>query len=102
VLKSCAWARQTPSRRSSTSSPAWPASGSPAAPAPADGSPGSCAAAPVARVELRFANGLTLEDDATAGVALFITDQNVEMPATVALLDEAGNELASHPAFPGI
>ena len=54
------------------------------------------------RVELRFANGLTLQDDTTADVALFITDQTVEMPATVALLDHAGNQLASHPAFPGL
>lgn len=56
----------------------------------------------IARVELQFANGLTLQDETTAGVALFITDQSVEMPATLALLDQAGNELASHPAFPGL
>jgi hypothetical protein len=56
----------------------------------------------IARVELRFANGLTLEDDTAAGVALFITDQPVEIPATLALLDHAGNELTSHPAFPGL
>jgi hypothetical protein len=56
----------------------------------------------IARVELRFADGLTLEDDPTAGVALFITDQTVEMPATVALLDQAGNNVATHPAFPGL
>ena len=55
----------------------------------------------VAHVKLRFANGLTLQDDATTGVALFITDQNIEMPATVAVLDHTGNELVSHPAFPG-
>jgi hypothetical protein len=54
------------------------------------------------RVELRFANGLILQDDTAAGVTLFITDQTVEMPATVALLAQAGNELASHPAFPGL
>jgi hypothetical protein len=55
----------------------------------------------IARVELRFANGHALTDDSDAGVALFITDQTVEMPATVALLDQVGNELATHPAFPG-
>jgi hypothetical protein len=54
----------------------------------------------IARVELPFADGLTLEDDPTAGVVLFITDQTVEMPATVALLDPAGNNVATHPAFP--
>jgi hypothetical protein len=53
----------------------------------------------ITRIELRFANGLT--DDTDAKVALFITEQTVELPATVAPLDQAGNELASHPAFPG-
>jgi hypothetical protein len=56
----------------------------------------------IASVELRFADGLILEDDTNDGVALFITDEMVEMPATVALLDKAGNELAAHPAFPGL
>jgi hypothetical protein len=55
----------------------------------------------IARVELRFADGLTLKDDTDAGVALFITDEVVEVPATVALLDQAGNDVATHPAFPG-
>jgi hypothetical protein len=56
----------------------------------------------VARIELRFADGLTLEDDTDAGVALFITGETVEMPATVALLDQAGNDVATHRAFPGL
>jgi hypothetical protein len=55
----------------------------------------------IARIELRFANGLTLEDDTDAGVAVFITDETVEMPATIALLDQAGNEVMTHLAFPG-
>jgi hypothetical protein len=52
------------------------------------------------RVRLRFADGRTLEDDSEEGVALFITDEAVSMPATVVLLDHAGNEVATHPAFP--
>jgi hypothetical protein len=54
----------------------------------------------IARVELRFANGLTLEDDTEADVALFITDEPVELPAIVALLDQSGTDIATH-AFPG-
>jgi hypothetical protein len=50
----------------------------------------------IARVELRFADGLVLEDDADQGVALFITENHVRPPSTVALLDNAGNEVASH------
>ena len=56
----------------------------------------------VARVALRFANGLTLEDDSDHGVALFICEEIAELPATVALYDAAGHEVASHPAFGGI
>lgn len=54
----------------------------------------------IAGVELRFANGVTLTDDATFGTALFITDEPVELPAVVALLDDAGTKVAEHPAFP--
>ena len=54
----------------------------------------------IASVELRFANGLTLEDDSDTGVALFITDRAVDLPATVALIDPSGTEVATH-AFPG-
>jgi hypothetical protein len=54
----------------------------------------------VAAIELRFANGLVLHDDADGQAALFITDEHVEMPATVALIDTAGGEIATHAAFP--
>jgi len=54
----------------------------------------------VARVQLRFADGLTLEDDTEESVALFITDHAVRTPATAVLYDRAGNERAAHPAFP--
>ncbi|HLJ03171.1 MAG TPA: hypothetical protein VKT31_07010 [Solirubrobacteraceae bacterium] len=50
----------------------------------------------VARVELRFANGVTLADDADAGVALFITDESVELPATAVLFDRDGAEVGRH------
>lgn len=56
----------------------------------------------IARVELRFANGITLEDDTEAGVALFITDQPVEIPATLALLDRDGNDVSTRRPFPGL
>ena len=54
----------------------------------------------IARVQLRFADGLTLEDDAEQAIALFITDDAVHLPASVALLDHAGSTTASHD-FPG-
>ena len=53
------------------------------------------------RVEIRFANGRRLEDDAEQDVALFITDDAVVMPSTVVLLDGAGTKVAEHEAFPG-
>jgi hypothetical protein len=53
------------------------------------------------RVELRFANGVTLHDDSSEGVALFITDENVAMPGTVPPIDRAGNQIATHRPFPG-
>lgn len=52
-------------------------------------------------VELRFANGLILQDDASEGVALFITDEPVRLPATVVMIDAAGTDTGSDPAFPG-
>lgn len=55
----------------------------------------------IARIELRFANGVTLHDDAEQGVALFITDETIAMPGTAVLLDEAGDEVATHRPFPG-
>jgi hypothetical protein len=57
---------------------------------------------PVDRVELRFTNGITLHDDAGQDIALFITDGPVSMPGTIAMFDAHSNEIASHPAFPGI
>jgi hypothetical protein len=57
------------------------------------------AGADIAQVELRFANGVTLSDDAVADVALFITESAVQLPATAALLDPAGNEIRSETAF---
>jgi hypothetical protein len=55
----------------------------------------------IARIELRFANGITLHDDTDQGVALFITDETIAMPGPAVLLDEAGNEVATHRPFPG-
>jgi hypothetical protein len=51
-------------------------------------------------VELRFANGITLHDDIEEGIALFITDQTVALPAIVALINPSGKEIATHP-LPG-
>jgi len=53
------------------------------------------------RVALRFANGVTLHDDSSERVALFIADENVAMPGTVALIDRAGHQIATHQPFPG-
>jgi hypothetical protein len=58
--------------------------------------------ADVASVELCFADGLTLRDDANENVALFITESKVKMPPSVAILDRNGNEIHRHPAFPGL
>jgi hypothetical protein len=55
----------------------------------------------IARVELRFANEITLCDDTEQDVALFITDQTVTLPGTVALLDAGGREIATQRPFPG-
>jgi hypothetical protein len=54
------------------------------------------AGAPVAAVELRFADGTVLTDDIGEGVALFITDGPVTLPATVMLLDGNGGTVATH------
>ena len=57
------------------------------------------AGADIARVELRFANEVTLSDDADADVALFITESLVQLPAASVLLDSAGTEIRSETAF---
>ena len=54
------------------------------------------AGADVARVRLRFANGVELEDDTDGGWVLFLTDEPVERPnARVELLDPSGEVLSS-------
>lgn len=58
------------------------------------------AGAEIAFVELRFANGITLSDDTEQGIALFITDRSVALPATVALLNSSGEEIATHRPLP--
>jgi hypothetical protein len=53
----------------------------------------------VDHTELRFANGVALREDATHGVALFITDETVAMPAKLVMLDRAGKEIATDRPF---
>ena len=57
------------------------------------------AGADIARIQLRFANGVTLSDDTDADVALFITESSVQLPATAVLLGAAGNEIRRETAF---
>jgi hypothetical protein len=64
------------------------------------GGPIEDAGTEVDRIELRFANGIVLHDDATEGVALFITDETVALSATLFMLDRAGNEIATAEPFP--
>jgi hypothetical protein len=55
------------------------------------------AGADVARVRLRFDNGVELEDDTSGGWVIFYTDQPVERPtATVEMVDPAGEVVASY------
>jgi hypothetical protein len=54
----------------------------------------------IKRVRLSFADGVALEDDAENGVALFITDGPVSMPAAAELYDSAGERVARNSAFP--
>lgn len=58
------------------------------------------AGAEVARIELRFPNGIALRDDAAYGVALFITEETVAMPPVLVMLDQAGKEIARDRPFP--
>lgn len=53
----------------------------------------------VTGVRLRFANGVELEDSVDDGEVLFLTDEHVEVPATVSLYDSGGALVASHDAF---
>jgi hypothetical protein len=54
------------------------------------------AGADVARVRLRFANGVELDDDTGGGWVLFFTDRPVERPnAVVELLDPSGGLISS-------
>jgi hypothetical protein len=54
------------------------------------------AGADVARVRMRFANGVELEDDTEGGWVLFFTDRPVERPnAEVELLDSEGEVVSS-------
>ena len=48
----------------------------------------------VARVRLTFVNGVRLEDDGEGDLALFLTDQWVEIPITVQFFDPEGRVLA--------
>jgi hypothetical protein len=49
---------------------------------------------------LTFADGVALEDDVENGVALFITDGPVSMPAAAELYDSVGERVARNSAFP--
>lgn len=60
------------------------------------------AGADIARVQLRFADGHVVEDDATNNVAVFIVNEPVRTPATIVLLDRDGTSLAEHPGFPEV
>jgi hypothetical protein len=52
-----------------------------------------------ARARLQFADGTTLEDTVDVGVVLFLTDDPIRLPATVAITDLAGSVLATYEAF---
>jgi hypothetical protein len=54
-----------------------------------------------ARARLRFAQGTTLEDAVDAGVVLFMTENPVQLPASVDILDGTGSLLATYEAFEG-
>lgn len=50
----------------------------------------------VARVRLRAANGVMLEDTVDEGVVLFVTNEEVRLPLTVELLDARGEVVSQH------
>jgi hypothetical protein len=53
----------------------------------------------VARVRLRSANGIELEDTVDEGVVLFVTDQYITLPLQAELYDRAGALVWQHPVF---
>ena len=53
----------------------------------------------VARVRLRSANGIEMEDTVEQSVVLFMSADAVRMPLEVELHDDAGNLVARHTAF---
>jgi hypothetical protein len=57
------------------------------------------ASADVARVRLRCAKGVELEDDTDGGVVLFLTDRRTDTPVTVEICNCEGQVVASHPGF---
>lgn len=57
------------------------------------------AGAEVARVRLRCADEVELEDDADGGVVLFLTDRPAQTPVTVEICDSNGNILGSYSDF---
>lgn len=58
------------------------------------------AGAQVDRIELRFSNGLMLEDDAADSVALFITEESVVMSPMLVMFDRGGNVIGRDRPFP--
>jgi hypothetical protein len=52
-----------------------------------------------ARVRLRSANGVELEDTVEVGEVLFLTDEAIQTPLEVELYDGSGNLAGSHTAF---
>lgn len=50
---------------------------------------------PVEQVRLTARDGTTLHDDTEAGVVLFLTDHELELPVTLELLDDRGHILGS-------
>ena len=53
----------------------------------------------VARVRLRSANGIEMEDTVEQGEVLFLSADAIQTPLDVELYDGAGNLIARHTAF---